>query len=58
MGFVFIICVIVMIALSLASPQPKFTLQVDVSMFKTSKGFAFGAAIVLIILAILYIKIW
>lgn len=58
MGFVFIICVVVMIALSLAAPQPKNTLQVDVGMFKTSKGFAFGAAIILFILAFLYIKFW
>lgn len=58
MGFVFIICVLVMIALSLSSPQPKTTLQVDVGMFKTSKGFALGAAIILFILAFLYIKFW
>jgi SSS family solute:Na+ symporter len=58
MGFVFIICVVVMIALSLAAPQPKNTLQVDVGMFKTSKGFAFGAAVILFILAFLYIKFW
>jgi SSS family solute:Na+ symporter len=58
MGFVFIICVVVMIALSLSAPQPKTTLQVDVGMFKTSKGFAIGAAIILFILTFLYIKFW
>lgn len=58
MGFVFIICVMVMIGLSLSSPPPKHTLQVDFQMFKTSKGFALGAAVILIILATLYIKFW
>ncbi len=58
MGFVFIICVIVMIGLSLSSPEPKNSLQVDFQMFKTSKGFALGAAVILIILATLYIKFW
>ncbi len=58
MGFVFIICVLVMIIISLQSPQPKDSLQVDFSMFKTSRSFAVGAMIILVILATLYIKFW
>jgi SSS family solute:Na+ symporter len=61
MGFVFVICVICMILISLLTPkemQPKNTLGVDASMFKTSPSFAFGAAVVLIIIAILYGYFW
>lgn len=61
MGFVFVICVIGMILISLATPahkRPVNTLEVDVKMFKTSPGFAVGAIIVLIALAILYYTFW
>lgn len=61
MGFVFVICVIGMILISLATPahkRPTNTLEVDVKMFKTSPGFAFGAIIVLIALAVLYYTFW
>jgi SSS family solute:Na+ symporter len=61
MGFVFVISVVFMILISLLTPkemQPKNTLGVDVSMFKTSSGFALGAAIVLIAIAILYGYFW
>jgi solute:Na+ symporter, SSS family len=61
MGFVFVICVICMILISLLTPkemQPKNTLGVDASMFKTSPSFAFGAAVVLVIIAILYGYFW
>ncbi|MBX2916585.1 MAG: sodium/sugar symporter [Cyclobacteriaceae bacterium] len=61
MGFVFLICVIGMILISLATPahkRPTNTLEVDVKMFKTSPGFAFGAIVVLIALAILYYTFW
>jgi len=61
MGFVFIICVVVMITISLLTPahlQPKDTLHVDVKMFKTSTGFMVGALVVIVILAILYIGFW
>lgn len=61
MGFVFLICVIGMILISLATPahkRPTNTLEVDVKMFKTSPGFAFGAIIVLIALAVLYYTFW
>jgi len=61
MGFVFAICVIVMILISLLTPahlQPKDTLHVDVAMFKTSTGFAIGALLVLAIIATLYTVFW
>jgi SSS family solute:Na+ symporter len=61
MGFVFLICVVVMVALSLMTPahlQPKDTLHVDFKMFKTDPMFTVGAVIVLIILAALYITFW
>ena len=61
MGFVFVICVVVMIAISLLTPvhlQPKDTLHVDIKMFKTSTGFTVGALVVIVILAILYISFW
>jgi len=61
MGLVFVICVVVMVALSLMTPahkQPKDNLQVDFKMFKTDPAFTVGAVIVLIILATLYISFW
>ena len=61
MGFVFVICVIGMILISLATPahkRPTNTLEVDLKMFKTSPGFAIGAIIVLIALAVLYYTFW
>ncbi|HBK88789.1 MAG: sodium/solute symporter [Cyclobacteriaceae bacterium] len=61
MGFVFLICVVVMVALSLMTPahkQPKDTLHVDFKMFKTDPMFTVGAVIVLVILATLYISFW
>ena len=61
MGFVFIICVIGMVIISLSTPahkQPAHTLEVDPSMFRTSQGFAFGAIIILVMLATLYIIFW
>ena len=61
MGFVFVICVVVMIAISLLTPvhlQPKDTLHVDIKMFKTSTGFTVGALVVIVVLAILYISFW
>lgn len=61
MGFVFVICVIGMILISLTTPahkRPTNTLEVDIKMFKTSPGFAIGAIIVLIALAVLYYTFW
>lgn len=61
MGFVFIICVIGMVIISLSTPVhklPAHTLEVDPSMFRTSQGFAIGAIIILVGLATLYIVFW
>ena len=61
MGFVFIICVIGMVVISLSTPAhklPAHTLEVDPSMFRTSQGFAIGAIIILVSLATLYIVFW
>ncbi len=61
MGFVFIICVIGMVVISLSTPAhklPVHTLEVDPSMFRTSQGFAIGAIIILVSLATLYIVFW
>jgi len=61
MGFVFVICVVVMVLISLMTPahlQPKDTLHVDVAMFKTTKSFAFGALVVVAILITLYTVFW
>jgi solute:Na+ symporter, SSS family len=57
MGYVFMICVAVMVALGLWKPSDK-GLEIDASMFKLDRGFAFGAAIVLATLAVLYTKFW
>ena len=61
MGFVFIICVIGMVVISLSTPAhklPAHTLEVDPSMFRTSQGFAIGAIIILVTLTTLYIVFW
>lgn len=61
MGFVFAICVLVMVLISLLTPahlQPKDTLHVDIAMFKTTKSFAFGALVVVAILITLYAVFW
>ncbi|MBY0436140.1 MAG: sodium/sugar symporter [Cyclobacteriaceae bacterium] len=61
MGFVFIVCVAVMVAISLLTPTKapaENALQVDVAMFKTSPGFTAGAALVLAIIAVLYVIFW
>lgn len=61
MGFVFVICVLGMVIISLSTPShklPAHTLEVDPSMFRTSQGFAFGAIIILVMLTTLYIVFW
>jgi SSS family solute:Na+ symporter len=58
MGWVFLICVVVMITLSYVLPDEKKGLQIDSSMFKTSKGFAIGAGIVIALLICLYSYFW
>jgi SSS family solute:Na+ symporter len=58
MGWVFVICVVVMFILSLILPDEKKGLEIDVSMFKTTTGFAIGAAIVIATIVCLYTYFW
>jgi SSS family solute:Na+ symporter len=61
MGFVFLIVVAVMVVITLADPRSKNNpkgLAIDSSMFKPRGGFAVGAAIVCVILALLYTVFW
>lgn len=58
MGWVFLICVFVMVVLGYVLPDEKKGLEIDASMFKTSKTFAFGAAIVVFLLILLYSYFW
>jgi solute:Na+ symporter, SSS family len=58
MGWVFVICVAVMFVLSLVLPDEQKGLEVDSSMFKTTKGFAFGATIVIATIIFLYTYFW
>lgn len=61
MGFVFVICVLVMVVISLFETRnganPK-GLEIDGKMFKTSPGFAVGALLILGILVALYTLFW
>jgi SSS family solute:Na+ symporter len=58
MGWVFVICIIVMFILSLVLPNEKKGLEIDASMFKTTTNFAIGAAIVIITIISLYTYFW
>lgn len=58
MGWVFVICVAGMVILGLLLPDEKKGLEIDVAMFKTTRGFAFGSAIVIGILVCLYVYFW
>ncbi len=61
MGFVFLICVAGMYIISMienASGKKVHGLEVDASMFKTSRGFAIGAVIVCGILTAIYSIFW
>ena len=58
MGWVFVICVSVMFILGLVLPDEKKGLEIDASMFKTSRGFAIGATIVVVTLIALYTYFW
>ncbi len=58
MGWVFVICVSVMFVLSLVLPDEKKGLEIDASMFKTTRGFAIGATIVMVTLISLYAYFW
>ena len=61
MGFVFLIVVAVMVIISLMDPKSKNNprgLQIDSGMFKPHPAFAVGAAILCVILIILYTVFW
>ena len=58
MGWVFVICVVVMFVLSLILPDEKKGLEIDASMFKPSTGFTIGASIVIVIIVSLYTYFW
>jgi len=61
MGFVFLICVFLMVVISLLDPKGKDNpkgLEIDAAMFKPKGAFAVGAVIVLGILSALYIVFW
>ncbi len=61
MGFVFVIVVFLMVTISLLDKEGKKNpkgLEIESSMFKPKGGFAIGAALVLGILAALYIAFW
>lgn len=61
MGFVFLICVAVMVVISLMDPRSKDNpqgLEIDSSMFKTHRSFTIGAIIVCLILTFLYFVFW
>jgi SSS family solute:Na+ symporter len=61
MGFVFIICVIGMYIISMIENSKGLRtngLEVDASMFKTSRGFAFGSIVICVLLTVLYTIFW
>ncbi|MDJ1493351.1 sodium/sugar symporter [Cytophagaceae bacterium DM2B3-1] len=61
MGFVFLICVLGMIILSLTDSKSKNNpkgLEIDPKMFRVSGSFAIGAATVVLILIVLYSRYW
>jgi len=58
MGWVFLICISVMLVFGFILPDEKKGLQIDVTMFKTSREFAIGAGVVLAILIGLYAYFW
>lgn len=58
MGWVFVICIIVMFILSMILPDEKKGLEIDATMFKTTRGFAIGAGIVIFIIICLYTYFW
>jgi SSS family solute:Na+ symporter len=58
MGWVFLICVAVMIVLGLTMPDEKKGLEIDARMFKVDTVFAIGAGVVLLIVVILYATFW
>ncbi len=61
MGFVFVICIVGMIVISLidhARGKATHGLEIDAKMFRTTNGFAVGALLICGILAALYTVFW
>jgi SSS family solute:Na+ symporter len=61
MGFVFLICVVFMVIISLIDHKKGVVvkgLEIDTKMFKVSNGFAAGAMIVCGVLVALYSIFW
>jgi len=61
MGFVFVICIVMMILISLSETSRGVKtngLEVDRSMFKTTRGFAIGTMAIMVILTTLYTIYW
>jgi SSS family solute:Na+ symporter len=58
MGWVFVICIVVMFILSLILPNENKGLEIDASMFKVHNTFAIGATIVIAIIVCLYTYFW
>ena len=61
MGFVFLICIVVMYFISLFETKRGVVakgLEIETSMFKTTKGFAIGALIIVGLLVALYTVYW
>jgi SSS family solute:Na+ symporter len=57
MGFVFLICVLLMVMLADRRNSPK-GLEIDASMFRTHPGFTVGAFVVVGIIVALYTVFW
>jgi SSS family solute:Na+ symporter len=61
MGFVFVICMVGMYIISMVENARGLKtngLEIDASMFKTTKGFAIGAVVICVILTALYTFFW
>jgi solute:Na+ symporter, SSS family len=58
MGWVFLICVVVMVILGLALPDEKKGLEIDAAMFKIDRGFAIGSVVIVTTLIFLYWYFW
>jgi SSS family solute:Na+ symporter len=61
MAITFVVCVLMMVVLGLADSSTKENpkaLAIDASMFKTTKSFTIGAAVILVILIVLYSTFW
>ncbi|WP_148103421.1 hypothetical protein [Hymenobacter rigui] len=61
MGFVFLICVAMMMLISLVETSRGVKtngLEVDQSMFKTTRGVAIGAITIMVLLTVLYTVYW